>query len=169
MASCLRRELAARLTPPGPRKYGSRLSANRASGFWHLNSDFVIELKSDTDRLPVLRKKMNEWIENGAELGWFINPETRTVEIFRSGKKSEKGQRRPLISTERRSSGGIYPRPSTRLESTGVSSSSDRSRARKTTIFDQRAGWYDDETRAMYSGGLSDGPGELKVVMPEEE
>ncbi|MDQ6665797.1 MAG: Uma2 family endonuclease, partial [Acidobacteriota bacterium] len=36
--------------------------------YWHLCPDFVIELRSRTDRLPVLRAKMREWIENGAQL-----------------------------------------------------------------------------------------------------
>ena len=66
------------------------LSKESLAGYWHLAPNFVIELKSNTDRLPDLRKKMAEWIENGAQLGWLINPETRTVEIFRPGKKSEK-------------------------------------------------------------------------------
>lgn len=68
----------------------NELSRQSLAGFWHLSPDFVIELKSDSDRLPVLRKKMIEWIENGAELGWLINPETRTVEIFRPKRKPEK-------------------------------------------------------------------------------
>ena len=27
---------------------------------------------------------MREWIDNGAQLGWMIDPENRTVEIYRS-------------------------------------------------------------------------------------
>ena len=67
-----------------------KLSKQSLAGFWHLSPDFVIELKSDTDRLPVLRKKMTEWIDNGTELGWLINADARTVEIFRPGRKPEK-------------------------------------------------------------------------------
>ncbi len=52
--------------------------------FWRLCPDFVIELKSETDRLPNLRKKMREWISNGAALAWLVDPETRTVEIYRA-------------------------------------------------------------------------------------
>jgi Uma2 family endonuclease len=52
-------------------------------GFLHLCPNFVIEIKSDTDRLSKLQRKMREYIEQGAELGWLINPAKRTVEIYR--------------------------------------------------------------------------------------
>ena len=66
-----------------------QLSKESLEGFWHLSPDFVIELKSDSDRLPVLRKKMAEWIANGTQLGWLIIPETKTVEVFRPGQEPE--------------------------------------------------------------------------------
>ena len=47
--------------------------------------EFVIELLSPSDRPKVTRAKMREWIENGAELAWMINPATRTVTVFRPG------------------------------------------------------------------------------------
>ena len=53
--------------------------------FWHLCPDFVIELRSHTDRLPTLRKKMQEWIENGAQLAWLIDSDRRSLEIYRPG------------------------------------------------------------------------------------
>ncbi|HEY3739045.1 MAG TPA: Uma2 family endonuclease [Bryobacteraceae bacterium] len=67
-----------------------QLTKKSLAGFWHLSPDFVIELKSDTDRLPVLRKKMAEWIENGATLAWLINPDSRAVEVYRPGTKPMK-------------------------------------------------------------------------------
>lgn len=51
--------------------------------YWHLAPDFVIELRSHSDRLPVLQAKMREWIENGAALAWLVDPERRAVEIYR--------------------------------------------------------------------------------------
>lgn len=54
--------------------------------FWRLCPDFVIELKSESDRLPRRRKKMHEWIANGASVAWLLDPETRTVEIYRPGR-----------------------------------------------------------------------------------
>jgi Uma2 family endonuclease len=59
------------------------------SGFWHLCPDFVIELRSPTDRLRVLRAKMQEWVDNGAQVAWMIDPERETVEIYRPGREPE--------------------------------------------------------------------------------
>ena len=57
--------------------------------YWHLCPDFVIELKSASDRLPALRNKMQEYLANGAQLGWLIDPETRSVTIFRGDREME--------------------------------------------------------------------------------
>jgi len=59
------------------------LGAARRKSFWHLCPDFVIEVKSDTDRLKTVQKKMREYLEQGAQLGWLINPDDKTVEIYR--------------------------------------------------------------------------------------
>lgn len=67
----------------------SRAIGSPARGAWHLCPDFVIELRSETDRLPVLRAKLREWIENGAQLAWLIDPDRRAVEIYRPGHEPE--------------------------------------------------------------------------------
>jgi Uma2 family endonuclease len=41
--------------------------------------DFVIELRSNTDRLGTLREKMDRWLKYGAKLGWLIDPMTKRV------------------------------------------------------------------------------------------
>lgn len=46
--------------------------------------DFVVELKSPSDEIEDLRLKMQEYLENGCQLGWLIDPETQTVEIYRA-------------------------------------------------------------------------------------
>jgi Uma2 family endonuclease len=51
--------------------------------FGRLCPDFVVELKSPSDRLSSLKSKMAEWIANGAQLGWLIVPEKRTVYVYR--------------------------------------------------------------------------------------
>jgi Uma2 family endonuclease len=58
-----------------------------ASGdrYLHLCPDFIIELKSATDRPRLLRDKMDEYMANGAQLGWLIDPETKSVTIYRPG------------------------------------------------------------------------------------
>jgi Uma2 family endonuclease len=45
----------------------------------------VIELRSETDRLPPLQAKMAEYRDNGVRLGWLINTQDRQVEIYRLG------------------------------------------------------------------------------------
>ena len=47
--------------------------------------EFIIELRSPSDRLPELQAKMREWISNGAELAWLIDPERQMVEVYRPG------------------------------------------------------------------------------------
>ncbi len=51
--------------------------------------DFVLELLSETDRLPALQAKMAEYIDNGAQLGWLIDPLERQVFIYRPGQPVE--------------------------------------------------------------------------------
>lgn len=48
-----------------------------------------MELRSRTDRLKTLQKNMEEYIENGAELGWLIDPYERKVHIYRTNQKVE--------------------------------------------------------------------------------
>ena len=56
--------------------------ANRGK-YWRLCPDFVIELKSPSDRPRLLREKMREYLANGAQLGWLIDPDQRSVAIYR--------------------------------------------------------------------------------------
>jgi Uma2 family endonuclease len=51
--------------------------------------DFVIELRSSSDRLKPLQDKMQEYLASGLSLGWLINPKNNTVEIYRSQKEVE--------------------------------------------------------------------------------
>jgi Uma2 family endonuclease len=51
--------------------------------------DFIIELKSSSDRLKTLQEKMIEYRANGVRLGWLINPQKKQVEIYRLGKEVE--------------------------------------------------------------------------------
>ena len=53
--------------------------------FLPLCPDFVIELLSPSDSLAVVRAKMTEYIENGSELGWLIDPDLRQVHVYRPG------------------------------------------------------------------------------------
>jgi len=51
--------------------------------------DFVVELRSESDTLKSLQEKMQEYMKNGARLGWLIDPQGKRVEIYRQGKELE--------------------------------------------------------------------------------
>ena len=51
--------------------------------------DFVIELKSRWQTLKAQQSKMEEYLDNGTKLGWFIDPRNRRVYIYRQGEEVE--------------------------------------------------------------------------------
>nr|MBI2506013.1 Uma2 family endonuclease [Candidatus Latescibacterota bacterium] len=61
------------------------LSGEERRQFIPLCPDLVIELRSTTDSLSLLQGKMQEYLDNGAQLGWLIDPEQRRVHIYRQG------------------------------------------------------------------------------------
>jgi Uma2 family endonuclease len=65
------------------------LSREQKRRFLPLCPDFVIELLSPSDRISKAKLKMQEWIDNGASLGWMLDPEHRTVWIYRPEQEPE--------------------------------------------------------------------------------
>lgn len=63
------------------------LTVNQRKKFAPLVPDFVLELRSEADRLNDLHEKMEEYADEGAALGWLIDPLQRRVEIYRPGQK----------------------------------------------------------------------------------
>lgn len=61
------------------------LSTEQKQRFLPLCPDFMIELRSPSDPLAPIEAKMREYLENGASLGWLIDPITRRVHVYRSG------------------------------------------------------------------------------------
>lgn len=57
--------------------------------FLPLCPDFVVELQSPSDRLDDLKEKIQEYIDNGAQLGWLLVPDTRTAYVYRPGREPE--------------------------------------------------------------------------------
>ena len=51
--------------------------------------DFVAELRSKSDRLSTVQKKMREYMENGARLGWLLDPKSKRVEVYRPNQEVE--------------------------------------------------------------------------------
>ena len=73
-----------------------KLTREEKRKFPRLCPDFVVELRSPSDRLAKLKAKMREWIENGAQLGWLLDPDHRTVYVYRPGREPEQ-----LVNPER--------------------------------------------------------------------
>lgn len=67
----------------------NRLSEEEQEGISPISPDFVVELRSRTDRLSMLQDKMREYMDNGSKLGWLIDPYERKVEVFRPGRPPE--------------------------------------------------------------------------------
>ena len=61
------------------------LKPEQRRAFSPICPDFVIELRSPNDTLAELNEKMAEYIANGAQLGWVIDPIGRTVVVHRPG------------------------------------------------------------------------------------
>lgn len=76
------------------------LTSEQRQKFPPLVPDFLIELRSETDRLKRLQDKMQEYIDNGLPLGWLINPQDDEVEIYRSQKAVEVISMPAIISGE---------------------------------------------------------------------
>ncbi|EDX71485.1 conserved hypothetical protein [Coleofasciculus chthonoplastes PCC 7420] len=65
------------------------LTPEQRGTFAHICPDFVVELRSSSDTLKSVQDKMREYIDNGAILGWLIDPQQRRVEIYRAGQDVE--------------------------------------------------------------------------------
>ena len=52
--------------------------------------DFIVEVRSQTDRLAKLKKKMkNVWIKNGVRLAWLIDPYAEKAYVYRANGEVE--------------------------------------------------------------------------------
>ena len=60
-----------------------KLPKRERKRFAKICPDFVLELRSASDRLPKLHEKMVEYLANGARLGWLIDPLDKQVFVYR--------------------------------------------------------------------------------------
>jgi len=72
-----------------PRSRWSGLTEEERRRFSPLCPDFVVELLSPSDNLNEARDKLADFIRNGAQLGWLIDPFRKAVEIYRTGREPE--------------------------------------------------------------------------------
>jgi Uma2 family endonuclease len=62
---------------------------NQKNSFLRYCPDFIVEVKSKSDRLQDLKRKMQSWIDNGTQLGWLIDPDNEKVWIYKKDEKPE--------------------------------------------------------------------------------
>ncbi len=67
----------------------AQLTTEQKRKFIPLTPDFVLELRSETDSLDDLQEKMREYLEQGAQLGWLLDPHERRVYIYRPSAEVE--------------------------------------------------------------------------------
>jgi Uma2 family endonuclease len=73
------------------------LSRKQRQKFPPLVPAFVVEIRSPSDRKTDLQEKMQTYLRNKVELGWLIDPQSRTVTIY----SSERETPNELIDPER--------------------------------------------------------------------
>lgn len=76
------------------------LSADERKKFPPLCPEFVLELRSETDRLSDLQDKLVEYINNGALLGWIVDPFNKTVPFYHPNQEPEIIQNPAKVSGE---------------------------------------------------------------------
>lgn len=65
------------------------LSLDQQQSYAPICPEFVIEVRSHSDRLLTIEAKMEMWISNGAELAWLIDPKQKMVAVYRPGGEPE--------------------------------------------------------------------------------
>lgn len=81
-------------------RYFALSQEEREEKFARICPDFVIELRSKSDSLRKLQAKMREYIENGARLGWLIDPTEKKVHVYRADKTVEIFENPRIVSGE---------------------------------------------------------------------
>lgn len=85
------------------------LTKSQQRKFPHFCPDFVVELRSPSDRAKPLEEKMSIWMSNGAQLAWLIDPIRKLAIIYRPGQRPETLRKPDVLE-------GEGPIPGFRLE-----------------------------------------------------
>ena len=72
-----------------PRERWESLTEGERKGFAQVCPEFVSEIRSQADTLASLQEKMDEYMENGARLGWLVDPLQKRVHVYRPGTSVE--------------------------------------------------------------------------------
>ena len=66
----------------------------------HVTPDFVVEVRSSADSLSDQQRRMEMWMRNGVQLGWLVDPQTRTVWVYRPNQDVVEHQNPSELSAE---------------------------------------------------------------------
>ena len=66
-----------------------QLAGGEEERFLPLCPTFVIELRSPSDALASVEAKMEEYVSEGARLGWLIDPQNQRVHVYRPNTEAE--------------------------------------------------------------------------------
>ncbi|MDJ1176267.1 Uma2 family endonuclease [Roseofilum capinflatum] len=91
-STCFKLPQGANFSPDAswiPLEKWEALTPEQQEKFPPLCPDFIIELRSASDSLKPLQEKMQEYMDNGCQLGWLINPQNRQVEVYRQGQEKQ--------------------------------------------------------------------------------
>jgi Uma2 family endonuclease len=76
------------------------LTAEQKQKFLPLCPDFIVEIRSPSDRLSTVQANMQEYLDNGARLGWLIDAANRTVYVYRPNQPVERVENPTTMSGE---------------------------------------------------------------------
>ena len=76
----------------------NRLTEEQKDSFTNICPEFVIELRSKSNRLSKLKEKMEEYIANGTQLGWLLDPIKNRATICRPGHVPQRIDKPTILS-----------------------------------------------------------------------
>ena len=79
----------------------NRLSEEEKDSLTHIVPDFVIELRSKSDRPAKIKEKMDEYMDSGVRLGWLLDPIRNCAQVYRPGQPPEQIDNPTVLDGER--------------------------------------------------------------------
>lgn len=73
---------------------------DQLSGFLDLAPDFVVEVVSPGDGWSEVTSKAQDWLDRGVRVAWIVDPEARSVEVWRSGGRVDRRARDEEVDAE---------------------------------------------------------------------
>jgi Uma2 family endonuclease len=77
-----------------------QLTEQQKDGLLPVCPEFIVELRSRTDRISDVEAKMEFWMSRGAQLGWLIDPQRRLAMVYRPGQEPETLQQPEFLEGE---------------------------------------------------------------------